>query len=163
MPRKTQQGPTRCSDWGLSTEHHGDDFVVAPKKKRKSKPSSNTNPCAPKQGHVTPAKLHSSTPAFTTPPRNPSTVRKDEGAGSGGGSHAVFQLYTPDVMCVRVDPSVKVIDSQAFCGREQLEEVDLREGLEQTGWDAFSGCTYLKHITIPSIVKKDGRAFQVCQ
>ena len=75
----------------------------------------------------------------------------------------MFQLYTPDVMCVRVDPSVKVIDSQAFCGREQLEEVDLCEGLEQIGWDAFSGSTYLKHIIIPSIDEKDGIAFQVRQ
>ena len=69
-----------------------------------------------------------------------------------------------DVTHVRVDPSVTVIAEQAFQERQNLEVVELPEGLIRIGEYAFKGCKSLKRINIPSTVKKIGeRAFIHCQ
>ena len=57
-----------------------------------------------------------------------------------------------DIVRVRVHPSVTVIHPSAFEERRQLEEVELCDGLLEIGGRAFSECTSLKRITIPSTV-----------
>ena len=58
-----------------------------------------------------------------------------------------------DVVRVRVHPSVTEIPDRAFFNRNNLEEVELCEGLLEIGHEAFSQCTSLKRIDIPSTVK----------
>ena len=53
---------------------------------------------------------------------------------------------------VRVDPSVRVIEPYAFCGRLHLRSVELNEGLELIKDGAFENCASLRHIRIPSTV-----------
>jgi hypothetical protein len=62
-----------------------------------------------------------------------------------------------------VDPSVKVIGEESFCDCNQLINVELCEGLERIDEWAFSGCTSLTSIIIPSTVKVIGKdAFSGC-
>jgi len=55
-----------------------------------------------------------------------------------------------DVIRVRVHPSVTAIPAEAFSSCDFLEEVDLPEGLQQIGQNAFSLCVSLHRIKIPS-------------
>ena len=69
-----------------------------------------------------------------------------------------------DVTHVRVDPSVTNIPYRAFYERRQLEVVELPEGLVRIGESAFSNCTSLRSINIPSTVEEIGeRAFESCE
>jgi hypothetical protein len=69
-----------------------------------------------------------------------------------------------DVFRVIVDPSVKEIGARAFKKCTRLMNVELCDGLELIDREAFSGCTSLKQISIPSSVKKVGSlAFYYCK
>ena len=57
-----------------------------------------------------------------------------------------------DVTHVRVDPSVTFIPASAFEDREQLEEVELPEGLLTIEPKAFANCYLLSKINLPSTV-----------
>mmetsp|Transcript_5480 Transcript_5480/g.10001 ORF Transcript_5480/g.10001 Transcript_5480/m.10001 type:complete len:83 (+) Transcript_5480:195-443(+) len=62
-----------------------------------------------------------------------------------------------DVIHITVDPSAKVINSQAFYDFGQSKKVDLGEvRLDHIGigWNAFDGCTCLKRIALPSTVRE---------
>mmetsp|Transcript_12564 Transcript_12564/g.26751 ORF Transcript_12564/g.26751 Transcript_12564/m.26751 type:complete len:464 (+) Transcript_12564:149-1540(+) len=62
---------------------------------------------------------------------------------------------------VRVHPSVTAIGEQAFSHWFDLESVELCEGLEVIGADAFQCCRILENCIIPSTVKLIGyQAFQ---
>ena len=64
---------------------------------------------------------------------------------------------------IKVDPSVKTIDENSFVGGWQLRNIELNEGLEEIGDRAFSCCTSLTSIIIPSTVKSIGEsAFDYC-
>ena len=68
-----------------------------------------------------------------------------------------------DVVRVRVHPSVTVIPEAAFYDRQQLEEIELCDGLLEIGACTFRGCFLLKHISIPSTVTMIlGSAFNNC-
>jgi hypothetical protein len=69
-----------------------------------------------------------------------------------------------NVTHVKVDPSVKEINSNAFEGCMSLVEVEFSEGLEVIGNQAFWMRTKLKHINkLPSTLKDiDGYAFYCC-
>jgi len=65
---------------------------------------------------------------------------------------------------VRVHHSVKVIAARAFAGCQKLVEVELCEGLEVIGGEAFRDCISLKRITIQSSVRSIGSlAFGGCE
>ena len=69
-----------------------------------------------------------------------------------------------DVVRVRVHPSVTEIPDRAFFNRNNLEEVELCEGLLGIGNEAFYGCDSLKRLRVPSTVKTIGRAaFEECR
>ena len=55
-----------------------------------------------------------------------------------------------DVKYVKVDPSVKAIDTMAFQECCELIHVELPEGLERIGDNSFHLCTSLERINIPS-------------
>ena len=84
-----------------------------------------------------------------------------EGADGGmDGNNIEWFLYREgqavprDVTHARIDPSVKFIAEGAFKDCEQLEEVELCEGLAIIGDDAFFGCKSLIRFKAPSTVKK---------
>ena len=59
-----------------------------------------------------------------------------------------------NVIRARVDPSVTVLGNEVFLEREQLEEVELHDGLQQIGErsyhaDTFKECVSLKRVEIP--------------
>jgi len=58
-----------------------------------------------------------------------------------------------DVVHVRVHPSVTVIPRLKFYERSCLVEVELNEGLVEIGKQAFSNCSLLRHINIPTTVE----------
>ena len=65
---------------------------------------------------------------------------------------------------MRVDPSVTVIPEEAFQRRQDLEEVELPEGLIRIEEKAFHSCRSLKRANIPSTVLDIGeRAFDCCR
>jgi hypothetical protein len=65
---------------------------------------------------------------------------------------------------VKVDPAVKEIGERAFCNCHQLVSVELNEGLERIEYEAFTDCTSLRSIVIPSTVKEIRRgAFHECE
>ena len=64
-----------------------------------------------------------------------------------------------NVIRARVDPSVTVLGNEVFLEREQLEEVELHDGLQQIGErsyhaDTFKECVSLKRVEIPSTVTR---------
>ena len=61
-------------------------------------------------------------------------------------------VVSDDVVRVRVHPSVTVIPEKAFRNRQQLQEVELCDGLLEIGECAFHSCKSLRHIKIPSTV-----------
>lgn len=65
-------------------------------------------------------------------------------------------IVPPDVVRIRIDPSVDVIPGEAFKNCQKFEEVILYEGLIEIGRCAFFRCPSLKHINIPSTVEKIG-------
>ncbi|RAW47460.1 leucine-rich repeat domain-containing protein, partial [Metamycoplasma hominis] len=63
---------------------------------------------------------------------------------------------------VTIPSSVKEIGESAFSGCKYLKEVTLNEGLEKIGAEAFER-TNIESITIPGLVKEIGeRAFYGC-
>ena len=69
-----------------------------------------------------------------------------------------------DVTHIRVDPSVTAIPFSAFYSFEQLEVVELPEGLIKITEDGFSCCKSLKKINLPStLVEIEGRSFSSCE
>ena len=89
----------------------------------------------------------------------------------GAKDNLVWFLYTGqpdseiprDITHARIDPSVKEIAARAFQGCEQLEVVEVSEGLEKIGRWAFRGCKSLKLFKVPSTVKLiDVGAFEGC-
>ena len=78
---------------------------------------------------------------------------------TGGGRDVV----PPDVVRVRVHPSVTIIPEFTFKNYEKLEEVELCEGLLEIGNAAFFKCTILKRINIPySVTRIGGYVFFGC-
>ena len=68
-----------------------------------------------------------------------------------------------DVVHARIHPSVTVMPEQAFHYHKKLEEVELCDGLIEIGNRAFSKCTALKRVKIPSSVTAlHGHAFFSC-
>jgi len=73
------------------------------------------------------------------------------------------QRIPKDVVGVRCHPSVKRISQGAFMQSEQLKKVVFNEGLQVIMLNAFSGCTSLQSIAMPStLTKVDAYAFQDC-
>ena len=69
-----------------------------------------------------------------------------------------------DVVRVHFDASVVEVSDYAFFIRQNLREVVLNEGLQMIGYDAFSSCTSLECITIPSTITEiSNDAFHNCQ
>lgn len=68
-----------------------------------------------------------------------------------------------DATMIIVPKTVITIGSLAFSRRSKLKKVQLPEGLERIGRDAFSDCNALEEITIPASVKTiDPYAFASC-
>lgn len=68
-----------------------------------------------------------------------------------------------DATMIIVPKTVTTIGSLAFSRRSKLKKVQLPEGLERIGRDAFSDCNALEEITIPASVKTiDPYAFASC-
>jgi len=60
-----------------------------------------------------------------------------------------------DVVHVRVDPSVTSIPAYVFCGRRELAEVQLCEGLLEIGNGSFSNCDHsITKINIPNSLRR---------
>jgi len=59
----------------------------------------------------------------------------------------------PGLKRIEIPGSVKRIGSAAFYGNVTLTELVLHEGLEEIADTAFTGCNYLRSVTIPSTVK----------
>jgi len=80
-------------------------------------------------------------------------------------------VYTRDqtdipksVTCVRFDQNVDEVKEEAFKGCFKLKKVVLNEGLRKIGKNAFSYCTSLQSITLPStIVEIEEQAFYRCR
>lgn len=69
-----------------------------------------------------------------------------------------------DAAMVIVPKTVQTIGSMAFCRRSKLKKVQLPEGLDRIGRDAFSDCDALEEIVIPSSVTTiDSYAFGGCE
>jgi len=83
-----------------------------------------------------------------------------EASTSASNAQGVFvymgqgSVVPMDVTNVRVHPSVRVVARGAFAGCSKLVEVELCEGLEEIGKEAFQHCKLLKRITIPSSVRR---------
>ena len=68
-----------------------------------------------------------------------------------------------DLSRVFIPSSVKRIGKQAFCGCPDLKRVDLLNGIESIGAEAFKDCSSLTDVVIPASVKEIGaRAFAGC-
>ena len=68
-----------------------------------------------------------------------------------------------DATMIIVPKTVTTIGSLAFSRRSKLKKVQLPEGLERIGRDAFSDCDALEEVTIPASVKTiDPYAFARC-
>ena len=64
---------------------------------------------------------------------------------------------------VHVGPQVTEIPYAEFCYCEKMIALQLNEGLEVIGEEAFEGCTSLRSVTIPSTITKWGEmAFFGC-
>lgn len=61
-------------------------------------------------------------------------------------------FYRSQIKNVIIPSSVKKIDSESFYQCENLEEVNLPEGLERIEWRALYGCHKIKTIVVPSSV-----------
>ena len=61
-----------------------------------------------------------------------------------------------NVTHVTIDPSVTVIEAEAFWGYRQLKCTELVEGLEKIDEQAFEGCTSLENVNIPSTINSIG-------
>ena len=74
------------------------------------------------------------------------------------------EMVVPDdVVRAQVHPSVTVIPDKAFQYHQQLEEIELCEGLIEIGKQSFCLCKSLKHISIPSTVTTiPSLTFQSC-
>ena len=88
----------------------------------------------------------------------------------GNNNDADIFVYTEgaivprDVVRARIDPSVTLIPPRAFSERKKLVDVELGEGIQQIGEDAFKSCDALKRISIPSTVTIIGEdAFHWCE
>ena len=62
------------------------------------------------------------------------------------------QVVPQDVVRCRVHPSVTILPDGVFYGRIKLEDVELSEGLLEIGACAFTECSALRRISIPSTV-----------
>lgn len=68
-----------------------------------------------------------------------------------------------DATMIIIPKTVTTIGSLAFSRRSKLKKVQLPEGLERIGRDAFSDCDALEEVTIPASVKTiDPYAFASC-
>lgn len=68
-----------------------------------------------------------------------------------------------DAATVVVPKTVKIIGSLAFSRRAKLKKVQLPDGLERIGRDAFSDCDALEEIVVPaSVTTIDPYAFASC-
>lgn len=69
-------------------------------------------------------------------------------------------FYNSQIKNVIIPSSVKKIGSESFCRCENLEELNLPEGLERIEWRALYLCYKIKTIVVPSSVTFiDGEAF----
>jgi hypothetical protein len=69
------------------------------------------------------------------------------------------QEVPEDVTHVRIDRSVKIIPARAFVGHRSLVSVETHDGIEKIEDDAFEGCTSLRGIKLPGVVKVGDMAF----
>jgi len=80
------------------------------------------------------------------------------------GGYIGHEDIPDNVTHVQFRPSVEDIDKNAFYCRKSLREVILNDGLRQIRESAFSGCSSLQSINIPSTVTKIGEsAFFNCK
>lgn len=59
-------------------------------------------------------------------------------------------------------PGVQAISDQAFLDCTQLKKVKFADGLVSIGYDAFSNCTSLREIDLPSTLLSMNRSFAYC-
>ena len=65
---------------------------------------------------------------------------------------------------IKLPKTLKVICGNAFYKCENLEEIEIHEGIEEISRAVFYGCTNLRKISLPSTVKKIGNAaFKKCE
>ena len=69
------------------------------------------------------------------------------------------QEVPEDVTHVRVDKSVKIIPFRAFFRREHLVSVEMHDGVEIIGEEAFQNCKSLKGIKLPGVRVIEESAF----
>ncbi len=67
-------------------------------------------------------------------------------------------FYSSRVTSITLPDSLKVIGKEAFSNCSMLETINLGQGVEEIGENAFDMCYSLKEITIPDSVKKIGMA-----
>lgn len=74
-----------------------------------------------------------------------------------------YAAYRQDLEAIRIPDHITAIDNGAFKFCSNLKDVELSEGLEIIGPEAFAACIYLPKITFPSnLVKIDKQAFFNC-
>lgn len=65
---------------------------------------------------------------------------------------------------IKLPDTIKTIEDNAFDRARSLQEIELNEGLETIGEDAFNGCSALEKIEFPSTLKSIGEwAFARCE
>lgn len=84
-----------------------------------------------------------------------------------GNTYSNPQYYAPQILIGGQFPNRLVIDSDvndnAFANAKWLEFVELKEGVEHIGANAFNGCTNLTTIKIPTTLQTIGdKAFWAC-
>lgn len=100
------------------------------------------------------------------------------GSNCFAGSEELKEIYLPDSLeivedhafmgsglnNISIPGSVKEIKYFSFGRCENLESVDLREGVEIISESAFEGCKSLKNVSLPNTLKSIGyRAFALCE
>ena len=87
------------------------------------------------------------------------SVTIPEGVTSIAGFHGMRSLVT-----VKLPSTLKVIEDYCFNTDESLTTINLPEGLERIGVQAFSDCLALQDFTFPSTLKViDHSAFSMCE
>jgi len=78
-----------------------------------------------------------------------STIIPDKIEAIGAGAYTRLPIKE-----IKLPKSLKVIRHRAFALCEELEKIDLHEGIEEIWGGAFSGCKKLKELTIPKSVTR---------
>ena len=70
----------------------------------------------------------------------------------------IVQIFDPAIVTVTLPHGLNSIDSSAFAGCINLEQINIPESVTYIGYGAFEGCTGLTSIEIPNTVTRIGSA-----